>query len=195
MDSFEKKHERGINNMGELLLKGYIMTAEACPVCNCPFFKRTNNSPPFCPLCDEKNNKENENIKDLNNSVIKNNQQINPKENKVNESLIDSLKNSDNKSKKNDSINSKMSELMLAGWTLTNNNCPLCTGVPLMKNKEKQQFCVKCENEEEAKKQGWTIKNKKIDNIKQENNYVVPNNNKIIIHSLDNDKVTQSNAK
>jgi len=25
MDSFEQRHERGITNMGELLLKGYIM--------------------------------------------------------------------------------------------------------------------------------------------------------------------------
>lgn len=35
----------------------------------------------------------------------------------------------DNFSKQSDSINNKMSELLLAGWTLTNNNCPFCIGV------------------------------------------------------------------
>ncbi|ORX61015.1 hypothetical protein BCR36DRAFT_401287 [Piromyces finnis] len=201
MDSFEKKHERGINNMGELLLKGYIMTAQACPVCNCPFFKKTSNSPPFCPLCDDKKeNKEKENLKEK--EQMEQMEQMMSKESKINEFQTEKKEVSNTNSKKQDSINSKMSELLLAGWTLTNDNCPFCIGVPLMKNKEKQQFCVKCEkyfiSEEEAKKQGITIKDEKTENNDKQISTLYNRNepitkNKAIKHSLDiEDKVTQS---
>jgi len=41
------------------------------------------------------------------------------------------MKINENNLKKKDSVNSKMSELLLAGWTLTNDNCPLCIGVKI----------------------------------------------------------------
>jgi len=222
MESFEQRQERAVANIGELLLKGYIMSAEACTKCNCVLFKKTRNSPLFCPICDEETKKENKNniekiIKQKNNNLEK---ELKANNNEIKNNQI----NVNNTSKNN--VNSKMSELLLAGWTLTNDNCPFCVGVtiinlfytfivsiissnyiiyisnkiPLMKNKEKEQFCVKCEksfiSEEEAKKQGMTINNGKIENIKTINDKKEEYSNKIIKHAIENENfLPQSSDK
>ncbi|ORX82096.1 hypothetical protein BCR32DRAFT_267859 [Anaeromyces robustus] len=201
MESFEQRHEKGIANMGELLLKGYIMSAEACANCNCVLFKKTRNSPLFCPICDEgETKKENKNnnekiIKQKNENLEKESKTNNNDENSNQINIFKNVNNNDEKNNqinisKND-VNSKMSKLLLAGWTLTNDNCPFCVGIPLMRNKEKEQFCVKCEksfiNEEEAKKQGMTINSGKIDNIESNKDKQKQLENKTIKHTLENE--------
>ncbi|KAL6611003.1 hypothetical protein U3516DRAFT_813585 [Neocallimastix sp. 'constans'] len=180
MDSFEQRHERGITNMGELLLKGYIMSADSCPNCNCVLFKKSKNSPLFCPICDDKKDKNDTKKNKMNN---KNNQSLQYSESKITDTKPTETGSKENVTNQINSVNNKMSELLLAGWTLTNDNCPFCIGVPLMRNKEKLQYCVKCEknfvSEEEAKKQNLIINNSKIGNnvLQVENNIPQKENN------------------
>ncbi|GJJ74084.1 hypothetical protein EMPS_06442 [Entomortierella parvispora] len=49
---------------------------------------------------------------------------------------------------KRDSQRELMGERMLQGWAMLQDPCPnpTCNGVPLMRNREKKEFCVMCEN-------------------------------------------------
>lgn len=42
-------------------------------------------------------------------------------------------------------ISGKMGALLLKGWALMGENCPICCDVPLMRSKEKEYKCMRCE--------------------------------------------------
>lgn len=164
----EERKKAGIKKAGQLMLQGWIMLAEHCPICHSVLFSNKSKSECVCPTCDVSIKKECE----LNNSekeqfgCIKKSQKTEEKvmvsdeedydcyedDIDVPNSLEDLKAEWEEKMKVRDLVSAKIGEYMLTGWSMLATTCskykenhPAVEGVILV-GKGDVTKCVACEH-------------------------------------------------
>jgi uncharacterized Zn finger protein (UPF0148 family) len=139
--------------IGTFMLSGWVLTDTPCVKCNIPTVRKKDRSiEGFCVLCDhesepypliEVNQKNQEAGKDVFN--VKEPSELNEAE------MMEGFENPANAvfTSPKQSISSLLGKKMLQGWTMLQDCCPhenTCNGVPLMRNRNMELFCVCCDS-------------------------------------------------
>ncbi|KNC98200.1 uncharacterized protein SPPG_06602 [Spizellomyces punctatus DAOM BR117] len=162
----EVRQDKGSSRLGTYMLQGWVLTDEPCPVpgCNIPLVRSKDRARKLCVLCDDPEHphpppsaKPESNVETT--SVVN---EITEEEE---EELANILAEEDRTTPSNqvgetqdqefarirreqgNKASRLLGQKMLAGWTLLDENCPngTCYGVPLVRNRQKQNYCVICE--------------------------------------------------
>lgn len=154
----EKEKENLTLRMGDLLMQGWKLRGQSCPLCNTALMSREEAW--RCVKCDlpvlrekemtaeqrewksERGQKKDAVEKELENSHAESKLPL-PPSSFV--SLEDAKKEYDRKNrKKQDEVSSRIGERMLQGWRLLGTQCATCETTPLMSHDNGPRFCVLC---------------------------------------------------
>jgi uncharacterized Zn finger protein (UPF0148 family) len=139
----------GVKRTGEMLLQGWRMLSDSCPICYSPLMSKGNSMK--CPGCDLPVKKESD-------ESLLQSCQSSEKEKNENSAIqsvqepasFEELKREyDRKNQAKNIVSSKLGELMLSGWTLLAESCPnvACSGTPLVRASDKPMHCVACNSD------------------------------------------------
>jgi len=128
-------------------LQGWTMLAESCDECNVPLMEKKKGQIISCVGC-KRNFKREVNEDDPSTlmmvPIVKDTVQNSAPPQVNSTTLAPPQVNSTTLTEKpQPQISDIMGEKMLQGWTLLGDTCPICNS-PLMKDREGQMFCVKC---------------------------------------------------
>ena len=153
-------NKAGIKRTGEMMLGGWRLLADHCPICTFPLMSKKDEL--RCPNCDmavmteedaaEGNFRYAEESKPAvtpqqSGLAIADSQRLYD-EPDLPDSLEEMKKEYDLKNSRMNKVSAKLGEKMMAGWTLLGSICPMnsCNGTPLMKSKgDASMLCVCCE--------------------------------------------------
>jgi uncharacterized Zn finger protein (UPF0148 family) len=145
MDGVKPKSSReDMQRAAELMLGGWKMLAQHCPICNFPLYSKGDAM--RCAGC---------NLDVARESEVHFMDSEEKTETLVNSNDISTplVINANIHRKKLDESSAKLGQRMLQGWTLLGSICPQpeCRGTPLMSLRGSNMICVNCENEYELK--------------------------------------------
>ncbi|TPX70888.1 hypothetical protein SpCBS45565_g01515 [Spizellomyces sp. 'palustris'] len=163
----EVRQDKGSSRLGTYMLQGWVLTDEPCPVpgCNIPLVRSKDRARKLCVLCDDPRHPH---PPPTATAKPDSNEERTSVVNGITEEEEEELANilAEDRTTQNNQVGetedqafarirreqgNKASKLlgqkMLAGWTLLDENCPnnACYGVPLVRNRQKQNYCVICE--------------------------------------------------
>ncbi|KAJ3314815.1 Coiled-coil domain-containing protein 42 [Boothiomyces sp. JEL0838] len=131
----ETDRDLAIKRIGEYLLKGWVLTDVPCRNCQVPTLRTKDKSQvDFCTLCDLPSEIIQKN--DIDDSLLK-------KKELEYKRVLDMELNEPKKETK--SVSELLGKYLLKGWTMMQECCDTCEGVPYMRNKKKELYCVSCE--------------------------------------------------
>ncbi|KAJ3153382.1 hypothetical protein HDU86_005212 [Geranomyces michiganensis] len=168
-----ERQQKGIAELGTYMLKGWVLTDVLCPNpgCNIPVVRKRDRSAQICVLCDDpdhpwlpvqretgaatsevattENAATAERARPLSEPVILTAEE----EAELEATLQDDVSASqhtaefEERRQQGDRASKLLGQKMLQGWTLLDELCktPSCIGIPLVRNRQKQTFCVICE--------------------------------------------------
>ncbi|KAJ3129968.1 hypothetical protein HK098_007234 [Nowakowskiella sp. JEL0407] len=146
----KSRTDEASSRLGTYMLQGWVLTDRNCPVDGCliPLLRSKDSSKWICALCDDRSNPyppvkkvatttpskiEDKEMEDFEEEFE---EEWKPKE------LTEEQKQ---QKQKRDLATKLLGQKLLQGWTLLGEECPICIGIPLMKNRQGEKFCVSCE--------------------------------------------------
>lgn len=164
--SEENRRETGITRIGTYLLSGWVLTDTPCSSCKIPTMRTKDRSQvEYCVLCNDVNDPMPLCSIDAN-GVSGEDREVKA-EMMTDEELFEELENEAagttysvptgygasadlaeaREVPEKVNISALLGQKLLKGWTMMQETCPLtCIGVPLMKNRKEELYCVKCES-------------------------------------------------
>lgn len=155
-------NKQDILKMGNMLLEGWTMLSEGCPICATAVMSKNGNM--RCPKCDlpiisesnldvtQKVFTENP-VKPSSSSVSRTATDENataapPLPNSTFKSLEEAKREYDKKNRREqDNVSGLIGQYMLKGWTLLGAQCPKCVSTPLMSQQGGSRYCVLCKEQ------------------------------------------------
>ncbi|KAJ3275527.1 hypothetical protein HDV01_000354 [Terramyces sp. JEL0728] len=131
----EADRDLAIKRIGDYLLKGWVLTDTPCRNCQIPTLRTKDSSTvEFCTVCQLASEEVVNN--DIDDDLLK------KKEMEYKKLLDLELNQPAPVAKKN--VSELLGKHLLQGWTMMQECCDACEGVPYMRNKQKELFCVSC---------------------------------------------------
>lgn len=127
--SFEQRREIGTERIGNLLLKGWILTNDPCKVPDCGMIymkKKDYSIIDYCVLCNGNEAIPVVSSEDDDVEIVPENSEI----------LLGERESVD--------VSKLMGEKLLSGWTMLQECCSDCPSVPLMRSRDMNELCLKC---------------------------------------------------
>ncbi|KAI9208849.1 uncharacterized protein BJ171DRAFT_487495 [Polychytrium aggregatum] len=158
------RRDLGIKKIGSLLLKGWVMMDAVCstPGCDLTLMRTKDSSRIICVLCDDEGSLPVPTVpaaqtlsqpKDVSEHASADQNYLDSQDrqddrddgSELRPSAVD-LAEAEERRRQSSAATSAMGELLLKGWAMLGEVCPnpKCYGIPLMRNKEKQKYCVGC---------------------------------------------------
>lgn len=154
------KNKLDILKMGNMLLEGWKMNSEGCPICATAIMSK--NGKMRCPKCDlpivlESSLEATQQI--FTENPVKTSSQAPPSSNSATatssassgssfQSLEGAKREYDKQNRqKQDTVSGLIGQYMLQGWTLLGAQCPTCETTPLMCQNKGPKFCVLCQEQ------------------------------------------------
>ncbi|KAJ3318779.1 hypothetical protein HDV06_007030 [Boothiomyces sp. JEL0866] len=133
----ETDRELAIKRIGEYLLKGWVLTDVPCRNCKVPTLRTKNRATvDFCTVCDLEPEVFQKN--DIDDDLLK------QKELEYKRALDIEL-DGPKKQPTQNNVSELLGKYLLKGWTMMQECCETCDGVPYMGNKQKELYCVSCQ--------------------------------------------------
>lgn len=134
-----------ISHMGQLLLQGYAMLADACPVCSVPLMRKPNSDQIICVNCPAAESEQDQ-YYNRNSDIIESDT---PYQNGMTQQHIrysnDSVhQQSTPKPSSSDDVAQSLADKMLQGWALLDIHCPRCSTALVQSRNKEEMFCVSC---------------------------------------------------
>ena len=144
-------NRQDVLKMGNMLLEGWKMLSEGCPICATAIMSKNGNL--RCPKCDlpivlERNLEKDQQYFTSNQTDLTSINDVKLEEEESTttyKSLEEAKKEYDQKNRRqHDEVSDLIGQYMMKGWMLLGAQCPSCLSTPLMCQKDGPKFCVKC---------------------------------------------------